>query len=104
MGLSKNAVLLGGFALFGASVLAEEVKMQTLNLMPVPEQIKLLDGFFRLDSAFTVSVEGAATPRLCRAASRMLRRLSNRTGLFFTQNLLSPGTNPDSPAMTVRVD
>jgi hexosaminidase len=75
--------------------------MKTLDLMPAPARLVLRSDSFRLDSTFGVSLEGAATPRLCRAATRMLRRISDRTGLWFPQTILSPASNPQSPAMVI---
>ena len=56
----------------------------TLDLMPVPAALELGPGSVAIDDGFTVTVEGAgAGPRLERAVGRMLRRLSDRTTLFF---------------------
>ncbi|MEJ2581928.1 MAG: family 20 glycosylhydrolase [Acidobacteriota bacterium] len=56
----------------------------TLNLMPVPAQLELGEAAIEIDAGFTMTIEGdGATPRVRRGAQRMLRRLSDRTTLFF---------------------
>ncbi|HEX9933980.1 MAG TPA: family 20 glycosylhydrolase, partial [bacterium] len=80
---------------------ANEQSAEGFKWMPVPSAFRMTQGTFRLDTTFTVSVEGAATLRQYRAAARMLRRLSDRTGLFFSQNILSPSTNPSQPSMSI---
>ncbi len=56
----------------------------TLGLMPVPAQLELGETAVAIDPGFTVTIDGeGATPRLRRAVQRMLRRLSDRTTLFF---------------------
>jgi hexosaminidase len=56
----------------------------TLNLMPVPAQLELGEAVIEIDSDFSVTIEGdGATPRLRRGVQRMLRRLSDRSALFF---------------------
>jgi hexosaminidase len=56
----------------------------TLELMPVPEQLRLGQGGLTVTADLTVSVTGdGATPRLQEGVRRMLRRLSDRSGLFF---------------------
>ncbi len=57
---------------------------QTLNLMPVPAQLEQGNTFIEIDSEFTVTIEGGgATARLREGVQRMLRRLSDRSTLFF---------------------
>jgi hexosaminidase len=63
---------------------------EQLTLMPVPAQLELGVGIFRLDKEFTVAVKGPASDRAYNAATRMLRRLSGRTGLFLTQDFIGP--------------
>ena len=63
---------------------AEEQHSPTLNLMPVPAQLELGDTAIEIDSEFSVTIEGnGATSRLRRGVQRMLRRLSDRSALFF---------------------
>ena len=63
---------------------AAETAATTLDLMPVPARIDLNTGVFEIDEGFAVAIEGGgATPRLQRGVRRMLRRLSDRSAIFF---------------------
>ncbi|MGD1006273.1 MAG: family 20 glycosylhydrolase [Ignavibacteriaceae bacterium] len=59
------------------------------NLMPVPEKLIKMDGRFRLDTAFTISIKGNPDKRLYGSATRALKHLSGQTGFFFTQNFIT---------------
>jgi len=72
----------------------------TLNLMPAPAEVTVKDGKFRLNDSFTIAVQGGGD-RLYKGASRMLRRLSGRTGLFFRQDYVTPGADASASAMLV---
>lgn len=61
----------------------------TLNLMPVPKKMEVGTGKFRLDTAFTISVRAPEDGRAWKTANRFLRRLSDRTGLFFQQDIIT---------------
>ena len=90
--VSVKAMLVN-FVLVASFTFADDSKMK-LNLMPVPAQVSLQTGQFRLDSTLTIAVTGQADPRLYKGATRMLRRLSGRTGLFFSQDVItSAATN-----------
>jgi len=63
---------------------AVPVSASALDLMPVPAQIERGEDSFMVDSGFRVTIEGdGATERLRRGVQRMLRRLSDRSALFF---------------------
>ncbi len=72
-----------------------------LNLMPVPAQVSLQSGQFRLDSTLTIAVTGQADPRLYKGATRMLRRLSGRTGLFFSQDVITSASTNRAAKLTI---
>ena len=59
-----------------------------LNLMPVPKDVKLLQGKFFISSDFGIKVKGPYSTRVALAKKRFMHRLSGRTGIFF---LLKPG-------------
>jgi len=59
------------------------------NLMPVPEKIIKMDGSFRLDTAFTITINGNPDNRLYNAATRALRHLSGLTGFFLSQDFVT---------------
>jgi hexosaminidase len=75
-----------------------------LSLMPMPEQVVSLEQDFTLDSAFTMTVKGLATERLCAYATRILRRLDGRTGLFFSQDFITPDKLPETAALIIQVN
>ena len=60
------------------------------SLMPIPRDINIQDGQFRLGENFKIAVTGVDDPRIYKAATRTLRRLSDRTGLFFPQDFITP--------------
>ena len=74
----------------------------TLDLMPVPAQIELGANAYEIDSGFTVSIDGdGATDRLHRGVQRMLRRLSDRSALFFEPSTFLELEDREDAAMTV---
>ena len=86
---------------FAAAVGAAEAS-PTLNLMPVPAQIELGTGFFLIGDEFTVSIDGdGATPRLHRGVGRMLRRLSDRSALFFDNHVFLELEGREHAAMKI---
>jgi len=72
------------------------MKNTDLELMPYPKQVLPGEGTFRLRGDFTIAVKGQANPRLYHAASRALRRLSGRTGLFFPQDMITRKSSADT--------
>ena len=75
-----------------------------LNLMPMPANVNLTGGKLRLDSTFTVTVKGKPAERLYYAASKMLRRLSGRTGFFFSQDYIKRDSKVNNPSMIISVE
>jgi len=69
---------------------------QTLNLMPVPEKISSGEGKFILTHSFDISITGSANDRIYPYATRVLRRLSGRTGLFFPQDNITEKSTADT--------
>lgn len=75
---------------------------QQFNLMPYPAEITSFSNeSFRLDKNFTIEIKGSPDDRIYSSASRALRRLSGRTGLFFSQNYLSKNNNPANASLTI---
>jgi len=72
-----------------------------LNLMPVPAEVKRTSGKFRLDESFRMAVGGGAGKKVFSAATRVLHRLSGRTGLFFTQGLPFLDDEVESPGLLI---
>ncbi|MDZ7386697.1 MAG: glycoside hydrolase family 20 zincin-like fold domain-containing protein, partial [candidate division KSB1 bacterium] len=76
----------------------------SLNLMPWPADLQLDQGAFRLGENFTVGLQGNGGTRAYSAATRVLQRLAARTGLFFSQCVLSPGVAPDQGSLLIAWD
>jgi hexosaminidase len=97
-----------GFIVFCAFLLMQNLPIlalttTSLDLMPVPQEIKVINSEgFRLDAGFSVALEGHADARLYKATTRMLRRLSGRTGLFFPQDYITAKSNPTMPQMIIK--
>jgi hexosaminidase len=93
-----------GLILLTAVVAFAENKVHGVSLMPVPAGVTWSDGTCRVDSTFTVSIRGDASDRLYRAASRMLRRVTGRTGLFVTQAYVTRQDADLDALMEIRVE
>ena len=74
-----------------------------LTLMPVPREVQLASGKHKLTPAFTINIEGKATRKICDASSRMLRRISAKTGFFFTQDYIKPDMKQANASLVVIV-
>jgi hexosaminidase len=66
------------------------------NLMPIPAKTIVMQGKFRLDTLFSISVLGNPEKRIYGDATRMLRHLSGRTGIFFHQNIITDTSKSDT--------
>jgi hexosaminidase len=75
----------------------------TLNLMPVPQKIDVKSGKFRLNNSFNMAVTGNPNQRLYSGATRMLHRLDNKTGLFFSQDVITKENSDASAAFRIGV-
>ncbi len=73
------------------------------NLMPYPKKIVESTGVFRIDTSFVVSISGSAGNRVYKYATRLLRRLSDRTGIFFTQGILTSSNNPSGGSLELNI-
>ena len=73
------------------------------DVLPVPAQIKIQSGEYRLNTTFKIAVQGVPEGRLQAYATRTLHRLSGRTGLFFEQQVVS-ADDTSAAQMTVSVD
>ncbi|MDX2249584.1 MAG: family 20 glycosylhydrolase [Bacteroidia bacterium] len=74
-----------------------------LNLLPLPASVNLREGKFRLDHTFSLTITGTPHDRIYGAATRFLRRLDGRTGLFFAQGFLTPLTIPATASFKIEV-
>lgn len=87
-------VCLSGFLNAGTDV-------KKLNLMPQPAKVEVTGGEFRLEPSFTIALDGKPSDRIYSGASRVLRRISGRTGLFFSQDYLKPANKVNNPSMKI---
>ncbi len=74
------------------------------NLMPYPKEIALTGDHFRLTKDFDISIFGIEDTDLQMYASRVLRRLSGRTGLFFPQDYITNASRYDSSDLKIYVE
>lgn len=65
----------------------------SLCLMPAPKEVKLNYGKFRITKDFRLGVTGNPDSRIYSAATRFLKRLDNRTALFFSQDFITNENN-----------
>ncbi|HTG65298.1 MAG TPA: family 20 glycosylhydrolase [Flavobacterium sp.] len=66
-----------------------QVKNEQLNLMPWPQKLTVSPAVFLLNKDFKINCTGNPDLRILKGASRFLRRLDERTGLFFNQGFAS---------------
>ncbi|MFH1525950.1 MAG: family 20 glycosylhydrolase [Bacteroidota bacterium] len=71
-------------------------KTQKLDLMPYPQKIEIKEGKFRLTPDFTIAIKGSGNERIYKSASRTLRRIANRTGLFLLQDFITNNDETDT--------
>src|SRR5215468_7979503 len=69
------------------------------NLMPVPASIQFVPGRLRITATFQVAARNYSDARLVSAISRMMARLSGRTGITF-----NPAAASDENQATLVVD
>jgi len=77
---------------------------QTLSLMPAPEKFSLGEGKFILTHSFDISIFGNTDKRIYPYATRVLRRLSGRTGLFFPQDNVTTVSASDTSDLQISVE
>lgn len=58
------------------------------SLMPQPKETRILNGTFVLTNNFGIEITGQTSEKLNFYATRILRRISGRTGLFFPQDVI----------------
>lgn len=68
--------------LFFSELVCSAQENNTFNLMPVPASLKINSGKVLIDQRFRISVIGNANERIYAGASRFIRCLSNKTGIF----------------------
>lgn len=97
-------LLLAALSSYGISA---ETTVSRLELMPIPQEVRLCEGAFRLTAAFNCTIrseDGTDTGRAARSVRRMLIRLSGRTGLFFTDNNILLEKKPREAGAALYID
>ncbi len=79
-------------------------KGQHFNLMPWPQSLEVSDGRFNLSKEFNIALYGTVSDRLEKGASRWLRRLDGRTGLFFDQEFISFKDSTSGAALVITIN
>ncbi len=72
-------------------------------LMPYPAKLELENGRFGLEKNFAVSVAGNSHDRVYAAATRFLRRLDGRTGLFFSQQFVKENSPAGARGLLIQI-
>jgi hexosaminidase len=75
-----------------------------VNLMPVPKQMDLKSGEFKLTMDFTLVIDADTSDQiLFNAANRMYQTLNRRTALYFIQQRIKPAPKNASGSMIISV-
>jgi hexosaminidase len=76
----------------------------SFNLMPLPVSLKVNENPVRINRNFRVSVIGNTNARIYFQASRFIRRLSNKTGIFLDrQGFVTKKDNSLSATLIIRI-
>ena len=89
-----------------------KAQQNTLNLMPVPKEVTLKEGKFRLTNKFTIKVVRLSIDTLLsyrrltdtilyEAINRFYQQLNRKTGLVFGQQYITPDDKLDSASMSI---
>lgn len=66
-----------------------QLTSNSLNIMPWPQKINVTNNKFVLTKDFKINCGGVSNPRIFKGATQFLRRLDERTGLFFYQDFVN---------------
>ena len=90
--IKKTAFLIILFLIGSFSVESQQNNGQELNLMPWPREISEDSGNFKINSNFTIGIYGPESnpARVDKAATRFLRYLTNKTGVFLDEGFAKP--------------
>jgi hexosaminidase len=62
---------------------------RTSDLMPVPREVRSTKERYRIKKSFSIGITGNPGERVYKEATRTLRRMDNRVGLFFKQGMIT---------------
>ncbi|MBP7460073.1 MAG: family 20 glycosylhydrolase [Candidatus Delongbacteria bacterium] len=87
----------------GLMIMAAQAKenRESMDLMPVPQMVKCTQTPFYLNNHFAIAIHGPEDQDLEMYATRILRRLGGKTGLFFPQAYVRKSDQPDTPSMVI---
>jgi hexosaminidase len=95
-------VFLLWLAVFSTCSIAQDIT-HPIDLMPIPQKIRFTEKKYSLDEYFTISLHGHFHSRLYDGATRFLRILSRRTGLFFPQFYITPADSGANGSLQIHV-
>jgi hexosaminidase len=95
-----HAICAVGFSLLLVSTRASAQQSSQLNLMPTPASVQPGTGSLRIDSSFSVRLDGYTEARLDRAVQRFLRTLSRQTAIPFP----TKATASAKPTLVIHTD
>ena len=75
----------------------------TFNVMPLPQSIKINGQKCRVNKTYTIAINGNAGERVYAEASRQLRRLDSRVGLFFKQGFITKNDTGITATLLLKV-
>ena len=78
----KKYILIILVGIFSQHAFAQKKMSEKFNLMPWPKEIKETHSKFMITSDFTISINSKDQGKVSHAATKFLRRLSGRTGVF----------------------
>lgn len=78
--------------------------VESMNLMPFPKDISIQTGNFIITEDFTINIQGNPDQRIYKAATRFLRNISNRTGVFIDQGFVSNDSKSNNPSLLIAVN
>src|SRR5579863_10154740 len=97
-----RAVLFTTLLFFALGATAQQ--SATLNLMPVPGQMQLNSGKFRITNKFTLMVKAEATDTVIyKAVNRAYQTLNRKTGLIFGQKYITNADTLTSASLMISV-
>ena len=89
---------------FAFTLVQAQISVNFPDLMPVPKEVQLSNGRFVITSDLIITIKGAANERIYPAATRFLRRLDARVGLFFPQDHITASDTSDTANVIIICD
>lgn len=90
-------------SIFSSLIFGQNPENNSFNLMPYPAKITAGNGFYIIDTSFTIEISNFSNNRLEKYSSRILRRISGKTGMFFKQDYVSAKNKVENPALKIAV-